>query len=552
MGKKLLFILAFALLTCISGYANLYINEVNSTGKWIEIYNDGSTTVDVGGYFVVRNNNDDATSAAQIPVGTTIAPKGFLTLFQGTESGGTALSPCEGAIDCLPFGISSTKFWNAILKDNNGYDVDNTFDIGNPQTVTVMGGQSWSRKTDGAATIVASDPTPGVANTTTIVPPQSDLKIYINEVNSTGKWIEIYNDEETEVNIDGFSVIRNNNDGAVGIATIPTGTTIASKGFLVIYQGTESGGTALSPSDGAIDCLSYGISSSKFMSAVLKDGEGKVVDNTFDIGNPQTVTVNGEKSWARKTDGDAMIVALDPTPGIANTTTILPPYSDLKIYVNEVNSTGKWIEIYNAEETDINVSGYTVTRSNNDGATNKATIPTGTTIASKGFLVIYQGTESGGTALSPCDGAIDCLPFGISSTKFWNAILKDEQGQIVDDTFDIGNPQTVTVSDDQSWARETDGAATVAALDPTPGSRNDGSTGLFQIANQGNVLASVHAGILKLPVNTSSIQLYSISGKTVLNRNIAETLIDLTNFPKGFYIIKLTNLGKSFTQKIVL
>jgi len=549
MKRKLFFTLAFILSAYISGYASLYINEVNSTGKWIEIYNDGASAANVGGYFVERNNNDGTSAAIALPDGTTIASKGFLVIYQGTESGGTSASPCEGAIDCQTFGISSTKFMTAILKDDQGYDID-IFDIGDPQTVAVSSEKSWARETDGATTIVALDPTPGKSNSSPATPPSfSDLKLYVNEVNSDGKWIEIYNDETSEVNVGGFTVTRNNNDGATSIATLPAGTVIASKGFLVIYQGTGSGGTALPPCDGAIDCLTYGISSSKFWNAILKDSEGNIVDNTFDVGNPQTVGVSGGTSWARKTDGSATIVALDPTPGKTNSTP--PPYSDLKIFVNEVNSTGKWIELYNDEATEVSVGGFTVTRNNNDGASSTATLPDGTTIAPKGFLVIYQGTESGGTALSPCEGAIDCQTYGISSSKFWNAILRDSNKNIVDDSFDIGNPQTVTVSGEKSWARETDGVATIVSLDPTPGFRNDGQSGIAEIYKPENS-AYVSAGILIAPENTSWIQLYNASGILVLSKKVKDASIDLTNLPKGFYIVKFTNSGKPVTQKIVL
>jgi len=374
-------------------------------------------------------------------------------------------------------------------------------------------------------------------------------KLYINEVNSTGKWIEIYNDESSTANVGGYFVVRNNNDDATAAVKIPQGTTIAPNGFLVIYQGIESGGTSSSPCEEAIDCQTYGISSTKFWNVVLKDENGNAVDTTFNIGNPQTVEVSGGKSWARETDGAATIVALDPTPGKPNTAPT--SFSDLKIFINEVNSTGKWIEIYNDESTAVNVGSYSVIRNNNDGASGVATIPAETLIAPKGFLVIYQGTTSGGTATSPCDGAIDCQPYGISSTKFWNVILKDDEGKIVDNTFDIGDPQTVTVNEGKSWARETDGAATIAALDPTPGSMNGELNSLIKISKLQNT-AYVYAGILKLPENTSSVRLYNVSGMLVLNKNVTDTSIDLTNLPKGFYLIRLTNEGKLYTQKIVL
>ena len=456
MRHKILFTFFYLFITNILTHADLYINEVNSTGKWIEIYNSGATAVDVSGYTVTRFNNDFSDNTATIPAGATITANGFLVLYQDGAG-----SPVAGAIACLPYGISTDKFWSATLKDEKGTIVDETFDVGFPQMVIVTEGKSWARGTDGGAAIVALDPTPGKSNTS---PPlqKSELKIFINEVNSTGKWIEIFNDENKTVDMGGYTIARYNNDNAIAQIPIPAGTTIAAKGFIVLYQGEA----APTPTAGAVDCLTYGISSDKFWYLSLKDNEGRIVDNTFNIGNPQTVTVTSGKSWARETDASETIVALDPTPGKSNISK--PEFSTLKIYINEVNSSGKWIEIYNDEEEDVDLDGYTVTRNNNDGAIGLAVIPEGTTLTAKGFLTIYQG----GAAPSPVKSAIDCMPYGISADKFLSAILKDDQGRIVDNTFDIGNPQTVTVSGNKSWARETDGAAIIVALDPTPGKSN--------------------------------------------------------------------------------
>ena len=542
MIRKVILSFSLLIITFFSSYAKLYINEVNSTGKWIEIYNDDNTEVNIGGFFVSRNNNDGATNAAVIPYGTIIAPKGFLVLYQRSE----APVPTEDAIECLPYGISSDKFLNAILKNNTGEIID-IFDIGDPQTVTVNSGKSWARQTDGDDSIVALDPTPGRPNTT-LMPP-SDYKIIVNEVNSTGKWIEFYNNEEFTVDLSGFNLIRTNNDGTNNFY-LPAKTTIAPKGYLVIFQGPKSGGTSASPVDEAIDCMPFGISTDRFLSAVLVDSKGLYADKTFNIGNPQTVTVTGGKSWARETDGSEIIVDLDPTPGKPNTAT--PPPSDFKIFVNEVNSTGKWIEFYNDEEIEVNMGGFTVTRSNYDG-TSIAAIPSGAIIAPKGFLVIYEGTASGGTSLSPVEGAIDCMTFGISSERFKNVVLRDSKGLITDNTFDIGYPQTVTVSSGKSWARENDGKNIIVALEPTPGLPNNTYTKLNQVEiERSNIFASIYRGVLWLPEKTTSVKIYGISGNLVLDRDITDSSIDLTGLQKGFYVVRMVISGKVYGQKVVL
>ena len=532
MIKRIFITLTLVLATCIGLRAELYVNEVNSSGKWIELYNDGDTDVDVGGYTVIRYNNDYTNNTATIPAETTIAAKGFIILFQSGSG-----APVTGAIDCLPYGISSDKFFSATLQDKAGNVVDDSFEIGFPQRVVVTEGRSWARETDGGRDIAVMEPTPGRSNTSEVLQP-SELKIFINEVNSTGKWIEIYNDEDKEVDLEGYTLARYNNDNAIAQIALPAGTIIAAKGFLVLFQGTA----AFSPVEGAIDCMTFGISSDKFRYVVLRDTDSRLVDNTFDIGFPQTVTVGNGKSWARESDGGATIAAFEPTPGKSNTSKV--EVSGLKIFINEVNSTGKWIEIYNDEDEAIDLGGYTVARNNNDGGTNVAYIPEGTTIRAKGFVTLYQG----GVAVSPVDGAIDCLPYGISTDRFMNVILKDAQGRIVDNTFDIGNPQTVAVFDGASWARKTDGGATIIASEPTPGENNDLISAVEFIKKE-DIRTYVYAGTLYLPENTTFIQLYTMSGKLMMSRGMNGTSLVLPPLPKGVYIVILNN---GIGQKIVL
>ena len=548
MTRNLFFALLLACFTYFSGHAGIYdvyINEVNSTGKWIEMYNSGESEVNISGYILQRNNNDTKTSSTVIPGGSIIAPKGFLVLYRAEGT----ISPIEGAIDCLPYGISSSKFKSVVLRDFIGTIYD-TFDIGNPQQVKVVRDQSWARETDGASKIVAKNPTPARPNTS--LPPHSYLKIYINEVNSTGKWIEIYNDEETEVNVGGYVITRNNNDDAVGNAAIPAGTIIAPKDFLVLYRGPVSSEISFpSPVEGAIDCLPFGISSTKFEGAFLKDPQGKVVDNTFYVGDPQEVVVAKGQSWARKTDGNDKIMSLNQTPGQPNDSP--PLFSELNIYINEVNAAGNWIELYNDEDEEVNVGGYIFIRVNNDEAAGIAAIPTGTTIAPKGFLVLYQGPASSETSPSPSPvaGAIDCLTFGISLTKFESVALKDAQGYFVGNTFHIGDPQEVIALEEQSWARIFDGSPDINAKDPTPGVSNGKFDSISELKAK-NTLASVYAGILNLPENTSNVQLYGASGNLVLEQNVTENSIDLSNLPKGFYLVKLTVSGILYIQKIIV
>ena len=145
-----------------------------------------------------------------------------------------------------------------------------------------------------------------------------------------------------------------------------------------------------------------------------------------------------------------------------------------------------------------------------------------------------------------------CLTHGISATSFMSAALFDSDGAIVDDSFDIGNPQTVTVADGKSWARKYDGSTSIIAASPTPGATSITTTTSIN-AEITNTLASVSNGILYLPEGTSGVQLFNISGNLILSQSaITDASLDLNYIPKRLYVVKLTISGKTVIQKLAL
>lgn len=90
-------------------------------------------------------------------------------------------------------------------------------------------------------------------------------KVYINEIYASegDDWIELYNDGASSKDIGGFSIY----DDATNKYMIPSGTTIVSKGFLVLY--CDGTGTGLN--------TSFKLSSAG-ETISLEDASGKLVD----------------------------------------------------------------------------------------------------------------------------------------------------------------------------------------------------------------------------------------------------------------------------------
>ncbi len=116
----------------------------------------------------------------------------------------------------------------------------------------------------------------------------------------------------------------------------------------------------------------------------------------------------------------------------------------------------EWIELYNPQELEADLSGYIVDDLI-DGGTNPYTIPDGTVIPGYGFLVFYQSTT--GVGLNNAGDDV-------------NLIQPD--GFTVQDSYSYSSS-----SDDVSYGREIDGGDTWTTFtSPTPGESNSGTGSL--------------------------------------------------------------------------
>lgn len=136
-----------------------------------------------------------------------------------------------------------------------------------------------------------------------------------------------------------------------------------------------------------------------------------------------------------------------------------------EVYLNEFDPNNKKIEIYNATDAEVDMTGWILTK-DNDESTKFVIAATDARakIAAKGFVVFT--CKSDGTA-DPS--------FGLSPTKGFIITLKDKDGNVVDnvDNSSAREGGIVTMGETQSWGRETDGAENFVLFDtPTIGASN--------------------------------------------------------------------------------
>jgi hypothetical protein len=183
------------------------VNEVESNGgtpgDWIELYNRGTTAVNLAG-FVVKDNDDSRTTT--LPAGTTIAAGGFLVIEEAQ----------------LGFGLGAADA--ARLFDPAGVLVDT-------YTWTAHATTTYGRCPDGTGPFSAT------AFSTKSAANDCRSAIRINEVESNGgtpgDWIELYNAGASTVDLSNF-LVKDNDDTRT--TRLPAGATIAAGGYYVIDE----------------------------------------------------------------------------------------------------------------------------------------------------------------------------------------------------------------------------------------------------------------------------------------------------------------------------
>ncbi len=402
---------------------NEFLPDPNTlyTEEWIELYNPLDVDVDISSY-VLDDLTDGGTGPYTIPSGTTIPAYGFILFYQSVT--GIGLNNAGDTVNyIMPDGVT--------VLDSFVYS-SSVDDI------------SYGRESDGASTWMTFDvPTPGESNVVTL--PNGD-PVLINEFLAdpyslySEEWIELYNPTDVEVDISGY-VLDDLVAGGTGPYTIPSGTTIPAYGFVVFYQSVTGIGL-----NNAGDTVNY----------IMPDGV-TVLDSFVYTSSVDDI------SYGRETDGGPTWITFDiPTPGDSNVvTTALGDSIVINEFLPDPNTlyTEEWIELYNPNDVDVDISGYVIDDITT-GGTAAYTLPAGTIIPAHGYVVLYQG---------------------ITNIALNNA----------GDTVNYINPDGVTVldsytysssSDDVSYGRETDGGPTWTTFTtPTPGSSNGSATPLGSV-----------------------------------------------------------------------
>lgn len=143
------------------------INEISGKGdEWVELYNAGTTAVDLSGFQIADGEKDAGTpklsEAAQVPAGTILSPRSYLVAAKMSADASAPSCPDGGESYCLGFrfGISNSE-GDVVYLIAPGGTVAEREDY--PAGV-VGSNQTWGRSPNGTGTFQITAPTPGASN----------------------------------------------------------------------------------------------------------------------------------------------------------------------------------------------------------------------------------------------------------------------------------------------------------------------------------------------------------------------------------------------------
>ena len=492
---------------------NGYDDDVYPNGEWLELYNDGSTDVDLTGWSVTNSAGKVLTFNAASIVGYSssnnqtweISPGEYVVIARNGDSN-FYLTNTADTISLLD--ASSTKVheasWGSSAQSGVSYEEDSTSPTSH-----------W---------IPTAQPTPGQQNSAggpvTYIP--SDLVIsevmanpWPSDDNASypgGEWIEVFNTGSATMDLTGWSIV----DAAGNIIDFDLDHLVGADGTPASFmiRGGEHRLLAVNSTG------SYGVLNNGVEAITLKWPNGsnsQLVEWSTSVGGFSIFGSPSSTFWST--------ISAYPTPNGSNApslSSIANPNNDIVISEILPNATsepdvfpdGEWIELHNQGSTSVDLMGWSII----DGIGNVTFLDPGTLVfnLSQGATVIDAGEYR-------------LVQFS-SNTRLWDdynhIILRDPLSMPVDMAWyatDYG--QDIALQRDSNAADPWVPAPWKTPGVPAPGSTPSSSTVRF-------------SEILPDAVGSDS-QNYPL-GEWIELENFGPTDVDVTDW-------KLQASGRSFT-----
>lgn len=198
-----------------------------------------------------------------------------------------------------------------------------------------------------------------------------------------------------------------------------------------------------------------------------------------------------------------------------------------------------WIELYNNSASSIDLSGYFL--SDDASKLMQWALPTGTTIAANGYLIVWADNDNNQTGLH--------ATFKLSATAE-SIFLVDPSGTILDEV------SYVSQTPDISYGRYPNGIGSFQIMSPTFDAENSIASGTsFEHLEKPTIKAIPNPASASFYLEISgeetkrAVSIYNINGSRVYQNIISgSTWIDTTDWVAGIYIVRVEN---SFLKLVI-
>jgi hypothetical protein len=296
---------------------NIKVTEINynsdstrSMGDWIEIYNNGTTTIDLSDW---KLQDQNFFNFWYIPTGTTLAPQQYLVLASNLENFSAEHPLVTNVVGEFPFELSNSGETFYLFNRNNGLVAQVTYDDTPVWPCTADGhGRTLELTSLNANPLLPSswfDGCMGGSPGTSYSPCNEDP--VISEINyksslaqNAGDWIEWHNKSSSSVYIGGWKI----SDKTGNTYTIPLGTVLQGNSYLVFYQDLNLFTTQFPAITNLMGPMNFGFNGDGDVIRIL-DGNGRLF---------QSVCFNDTPPWPAEADGGGYTLELENENGNLN------------------------------------------------------------------------------------------------------------------------------------------------------------------------------------------------------------------------------------------
>ena len=522
---------------------DLLISEVmsnastESTGEFIEIYNAGSSSVDLDGLIVTDGDDIDIIESYDSGT-TTLAAGGYAVIVDSEYAGDYTIDSSVTVVTTgdTTLGNGLTTADEVTLYESDGTTVIATFsypkDPGDGVSMELNDFDTGDAAGNWRASVCSDGSSPGAEH---CFPDSGDpADLVITEVlanassESTGEYIELYNPTETEIDLAGIYI----GDGSYTdpLVAFASGSTLLPAGEhgLVIDEGYDS--DYLLPAGVVVvsagKTLGNGLSTSD--SVYLYDTDGSTQIDAFtspsDPGDGYAIEKidytagDSSSNWAAATD----YTDRGRSPGLLNGAA---GGLGLQLNISEVmanaddEDTGEYIEIFNSSGETVDLAGLVISDGDKDD-TIEAYDGGTTEVASGEYAVILDAEYAGEYSI---DSSVTLVTTG--DTTLGNSLsvsdeitLYDADGTHVIDRFqwptNPGNAISMERLTNQGFDDVDDWEECTSAAGGTPGADNSSSSSGIPESDYDIVITEVMANAADEDTG-EYIELYNNGSDTV-------------------------------------